>query len=246
MIKNKSDHSLVYTDEFINTIEQDFVFSNKPINRFKVKLETTKNQNAEKKTLLEELKKNINSIENCNLKSNSNHLILGDGKPDSPIMLIGEAPSAIEDEAGKTFQGEVGTLLDKMLLAIEIKRDSIYLSYAINFRPPEDVLSWAAERDAKIVFSNSPEAAVDQAIAVNTDCWVSMSDNPEEAAARAKAFEPYRVNLSDNGVFLHCLPAYRGNEVEARVIDGPQSVVFDEAENRNHIQKAILLWCFEG
>lgn len=138
MIKNKSDHSLVYTDEFINTIEQDFVFSNKPINRFKVKLETTKNQNAEKKTLLEELKKNINSIENCNLKSNSNHLILGDGKPDSPIMLIGEAPSAIEDESGKTFQGEVGTLLDKMLMAIEIKRDSIYLSYAINFRPPED------------------------------------------------------------------------------------------------------------
>ena len=138
MIKNRSDHSLVYTDEFINTIEQDFVFSNKPINRFKVKLETTKNQNAEKKTLLEELKKNINSIENCNLKSNSNHLILGDGKPDSPIMLIGEAPSAIEDESGKTFQGEVGTLLDKMLLAIEIKRDSIYLSYAINFRPPED------------------------------------------------------------------------------------------------------------
>ena len=138
MIKNKSDHSLVYTDEFINTIEQDFVFSNKPINRFKVKLETTKNQNAEKKTLLEELKKNINSIENCNLKSNSNHLILGDGKPDSPIMLIGEAPSAIEDESGKTFQGEVGTLLDKMLLAIEIKRDSIYLSYAINFKPPED------------------------------------------------------------------------------------------------------------
>ena len=129
---------MVYTDEFINTIEQDFIFSNKPINRFKVKLETTKNQNAEKKTLLEELKKNINSIENCNLKSNSKNLILGDGKPDSPIMLIGEAPSAIEDESGKTFQGEVGTLLDKMLLAIEIKRDSIYLSYAINFRPPED------------------------------------------------------------------------------------------------------------
>ena len=127
----------------------------------------------------------------------------------------------------------------------------LHLAVPENFRPPEDVLSWAAERDAKIVFSNSPEAAVDQAIAVNTDCWVSMSDNPEEAAARAKAFEPYRVtealmNLSDNGVFLHCLPAYRGNEVEARVIDGPQSVVFDEAENRNHIQKAILLWCFEG
>jgi uracil-DNA glycosylase len=138
MIKNNSDHSFVYTEEFINTIEQDFVFSNKPINRFKVNLETTKNQNVDKKALLEELKKNINSIENCNLKSNSKHLILGDGEPDSQIMLIGEAPSATEDESGKTFQGEVGALLDKMLLAIEIKRDSIYLSYAINFRPPED------------------------------------------------------------------------------------------------------------
>ena len=138
MIKNNSDHSFVYTEEFINTIEQDFVFSNKPINRFKVNLETTKNQNVDKKALLEELKKNINSIENCNLKSNSKHLILGDGEPDSQIMLIGEAPSAIEDESGKTFQGEVGVLLDKMLKAIEIKRDSIYLSYAINFRPPED------------------------------------------------------------------------------------------------------------
>ena len=116
----------------------DFIFSEKPINRFKTKIEGNKNCNVEKKILLDELKKNINSIENCNLKSNSNHLILGDGKPDSPIMLIGEAPSAIEDESGKTFQGEVGTLLDKMLLAIEIKRDSVYLSYAINFRPPED------------------------------------------------------------------------------------------------------------
>ena len=138
MFKNKFSQNPVYTDELINTIEHDFIFSNEPINRFKVKLHINKDKNSQKEMLLEELKKKINSIENCNLKSNSNHLILGDGKPDSPIMLIGEAPSAIEDESGKTFQGEVGTLLDKMLLAIEIKRDSIYLSYAINFRPPED------------------------------------------------------------------------------------------------------------
>ena len=138
MIKNKSEHSSVYTDELINTIEQDFIFSNKPINRFKNNTEIDINKNPQKNELLEELKNQINSIENCNLKSNSKNIVLGDGNPNSPIMLIGEAPTTIEDENCKVFQGEVGVLLDKMLNAINIKRNSIYLCYAINFRPPED------------------------------------------------------------------------------------------------------------
>jgi uracil-DNA glycosylase family 4 len=138
MIKNKSEHSSVYTDELINTIEQDFIFSNKPINRFKNNTEIDINKNLQKNELLEELKNLINSIENCNLKSNSKNIILGDGNPNSPIMLIGEAPTTIEDDNCKVFQGEVGVLLDKMLHAINIKRNSIYLCYAINFRPPED------------------------------------------------------------------------------------------------------------
>ena len=138
MIKNKSEHSSVYTDELINTIEQDFIFSNKPINRFKNNTEIDINKNLQKKELLEELKNQINSIENCNLKSNSKNIVLGDGNPNSPIMLIGEAPTTIEDDNCKVFQGEVGVLLDKMLNAINIKRNSIYLCYAINFRPPED------------------------------------------------------------------------------------------------------------
>ena len=138
MIKNKSEHSSVYTDELINTIEQDFIFSNKPINRFKNNTEIDINKNLQKNELLEELKNQINSIENCNLKSNSKNIVLGDGNPNSPIMLIGEAPTTIEDDNCKVFQGEVGVLLDKMLNAINIKRNSIYLCYAINFRPPED------------------------------------------------------------------------------------------------------------
>ena len=138
MIKNKSEHSSVYTDELINTIEQDFIFSNKPINRFKNNTEIDINNNLQKNELLEELKNQINSIENCNLKSNSKNIVLGDGNPNSPIMLIGEAPTMIEDDNCKVFQGEVGVLLDKMLNAINIKRNSIYLCYAINFRPPED------------------------------------------------------------------------------------------------------------
>ena len=138
MTKRDLNQNTKYNENFIDTFESDFSFSNKPINRYKIFNNNVAQDTLNKASRLSELKKQINSIENCNLKSNSNHLILGDGKPDSPIMLIGEAPSAIEDEAGKTFQGEVGTLLDKMLMAIEIKRDSIYLSYAINFRPPED------------------------------------------------------------------------------------------------------------
>ena len=123
--------------ELINTIEPNFIFKDKPINRFNT-LEINNNNQVEKTELLKELKKQINSIENCNLKENSQNLILGDGNINSPIMLIGEAPGAEEDKSSKTFRGEVGELLDKMLLAIGIKRQNIYSSYAINFRPPED------------------------------------------------------------------------------------------------------------
>jgi len=123
--------------ELINTIEPNFIFKDKPINRFNT-LEINNNNQVEKTELLKELKKQINSIENCNLKENSQNLVLGDGNINSPIMLIGEAPGAEEDKSGKTFRGEVGELLDKMLLAIGIKRQNIYSSYAINFRPPED------------------------------------------------------------------------------------------------------------
>ncbi|MDC1177788.1 uracil-DNA glycosylase [Candidatus Pelagibacter sp.] len=127
-----------FDEELINTIEPNFIFKDKPINRFNIIDKNNDSNQADKAKLLLELKKQINSIENCNLKDNSQNLVLGDGNINSPIMLIGEAPGAEEDKSSTTFKGEVGELLNKMLLAIEIKRQNIYCSYTINFRPPED------------------------------------------------------------------------------------------------------------
>jgi len=127
-----------FDEELINTIEPNFVFKNKPINRFNFTENDENGNQTDKAELLNNLIKQINSIENCNLKNNSQNLVLGDGNINSPIMLIGEAPGVEEDKSGMPFKGEIGELLNKMLLAIEIKRKNIYCSYTINFRPPED------------------------------------------------------------------------------------------------------------
>ena len=127
-----------FDDELINTIEPNFVFKNKPINRFNFTDNDEDEKQNNKAKLINNLKKQINSIENCNLKNNSQNLVLGDGNINSPLMLIGEAPGIEEERSGISFKGEIGELLNKMLLAIKIKRENIYCSYAINFRPPED------------------------------------------------------------------------------------------------------------
>ena len=87
---------------------------------------------------LTKLKDQINSIENCSLKNNSKQIIFGDGNINSPIMIIGEAPSDDEYKTGLTFSGEVGDLLKKMLIAINIKKENVYSTYAINFKTLED------------------------------------------------------------------------------------------------------------
>ena len=136
MTKKTLNQNAKYVHELIDLIEPDLAFSNKPINRLNAV--SNNNENTGKLEKLLELKKKINSIENCNLKDNSKNLVMGDGDINSPIMLIGEAPNEDEDVTGLTFQGEVGSLLNKMLLAIEIKREKVYSTYSINFRPPED------------------------------------------------------------------------------------------------------------
>ena len=134
MIKKTINQNDKYVKILKNFIEPDFIFGNNPINRVK----KTENIYQNKNVLLKNLEKKINTIENCNLKNNSKNLILGNGNIDSPLMLIGEAPGKMEDDTGLLFQGEVGDLLNKMLLAINIKREDIYLTYSVNFRPPED------------------------------------------------------------------------------------------------------------
>ena len=138
MTKKTLNQNDISVQEFIDNVEPDFVFSNKPINRFKV-IESIDNSLGQNKLdQLLELKKKINSIENCNLKNNSKNIVMGDGDINSPIMLIGETPGDTEDSSGQSFQGEIGSLLKKMLLAINIKIEKIYSTYSINFRTPED------------------------------------------------------------------------------------------------------------
>jgi len=127
-----------FDEQLINTIEPNFVFKKEPINRFNSIVSNENENQTTKADQLNALKKQINSIENCNLKNNSQNIVVGDGNINSPIMLIGEAPGIEEDKSGTPFKGEIGELLNKMLLAIQIKRKNIYCSYAINFRPPED------------------------------------------------------------------------------------------------------------
>ena len=141
-----------FDDELVNTIEPNFVFKNKPINRFNFTDNDVNEKQNNKAELINNLKKQINSIENCNLKNNSQNLVLGDGNMNSPLMLIGEAPGIEEDRSGMPFKGEIGELLNKMLLAIKIKRENIYCSYAINFRPPEDRKPTAIEIKRYSVF----------------------------------------------------------------------------------------------
>jgi ornithine carbamoyltransferase len=113
--------------------------------------------------------------------------------------------------------------------------------------PRPELLSWAKDEGAEIVLTADPFEAVAGADAVVTDCWVSMGD--EDEGRRHNLLKPYQVNAklmdaaNDGAVFMHCLPAHRGEEVTDEVMDGPQSVVFDEAENRLHAQKGILAWC---
>jgi uracil-DNA glycosylase family 4 len=142
MSKKVINQNANYDSELLNSIESNFIFAINPINRFKNTTSNLKKENdvngVDKEKELNELKLQINSIIDCNLKDNSKKIVLGDGNIYSPIMLVGEAPGMKEDIAGLTFLGEVGDLLKKMLNAINIKKVDIYSTYAVNFRPPED------------------------------------------------------------------------------------------------------------
>jgi DNA polymerase len=138
MTKKPLNQNGIYVQELINNVEPDFVFSDKPINRFNVVENKELDKNKEKSIQLSELREKINTIENCKLKNNSKKIIFGDGDINSSIMIIGEAPGEEEETSNHSFKGEIGLLLKKMLSAINIKIEKAYTTYSINFRPPED------------------------------------------------------------------------------------------------------------
>ena len=166
MSKKVLNQNTKYLQELIETIEPNFIFNNKPINRFKITNKMENSTDPDKENKLLELKKQLNSIENCNIKSDSKNLIMGDGNVNSPIMFIGEAPGENENNSGKSFQGDMGLLLDKMLSAINIVRKKIYLTYTINFSPPTDRKPTSQEIKRYSVFLKEHISIIDPKIIV--------------------------------------------------------------------------------
>ena len=128
--KNQND---IINSELINSYNIDYVFSDRPINRFKTKplVEDISNK-------LNDLITEIQNIQNCELKNNANKLVFNDGNNLSKIMIVGEGPGQKEDEIGKPFVGDAGMLLNKMLKAININREKVYITNVVNYRPPNN------------------------------------------------------------------------------------------------------------
>ena len=143
--------------------------------------------------------------------------------------------------------GDANNVLASWVQAAQRFGFSLHIATPKAIGLPPTVLEWSRSAQADIVLTEDPRAAVENADCVVTDCWLSMGD--EEKTSRSKLLKPYQVDSSlmsgaaKDAIFMHCLPAHRGEEVTDEVIDGPQSVVFDEAENRLHAQKGILAWC---
>jgi DNA polymerase len=132
-MKKKLNQKLINLIEYYNLINANLLFNNTPINRYNNDFHIS---NDTKKLKLEKLKKNIHLIKNCELKKSATNLVFGDGNIDAKIMIIGEGPGAQEDSEGIPFVGRAGKLLDKMLEAIQLDRDKVYISNVVNYRPP--------------------------------------------------------------------------------------------------------------
>ncbi len=163
------------------------------------------------------------------------------------IMTYEEHRGSIEGKT-VTWVGDYNNVLVSWMQAAE------HFNFTIRVAIPDELLTETAvidrlrERGVRIELCDTAGEAADGSDLIITDTWLSMGD--EDAEHRHNLLKPYQVNTTlmahakDDALFMHCLPAHRGEEVTDEVIDGPQSVVFDEAENRLHAQKGIMAWCF--
>ena len=144
--------------------------------------------------------------------------------------------------------GDGNNVLNSLIEAAGLMKFTVRVAGPSGYEPDPGYIERARAAGGEVVLTQDARSAVDGARAVVTDCWVSMGQR--ETNAQVTAMEPYQVDeallaaASPGATFLHCLPAHRGEEVTDAVIDGPQSAVWDEAENRIHAQKSILRWVF--
>jgi ornithine carbamoyltransferase len=151
---------------------------------------------------------------------------------------------------GKTvaWSGDCNNVLASFMHAAKRFDFALRVAAPPELRPTDALLDWVRKNKANVEITTDPFEAVEGADCVVSDAWVSMGDKDE--GRRHNLLKPYQVNsrlmraARPDAIFMHCLPAHRGEEVTEEVIDGPQSVVFDEAENRLHAQKGILAWVF--
>ncbi len=148
------------------------------------------------------------------------------------------------------WTGDCNNVLTSWMHAAERLRFRLNIASPAELSPHKRLLEWVKETGADIHLGRDPFKAVENADCVVTDTWVSMGD--KDGKRRHNLLKPYQVNARlmaaarPDAIFLHCLPAHRGEEVTDEVIDGPQSFVFDEAENRLHAQKGVLAWCLHA
>ncbi|QPC43574.1 ornithine carbamoyltransferase [Kaustia mangrovi] len=165
------------------------------------------------------------------------------------LLTVEEKKGPIEAQT-VAWTGDVSNVANSWIHAAARLGFELRLAFPEELAPDPKLVSWARECNARIHLTHDAQEAVSGADCVVTDTWVSMS--VDEPGSRHNLLKPYQVNealmarAKGDAIFLHCLPAHRGEEVTAEVIDGPRSVIFDEAENRLHIQKGILAWCLGG
>ena len=173
-----------------------------------------------------------------------------------PCQIMADVMT-FEEHRGPIKGKTVAWLGDANNVAISWLHAAVRFGFAFRVATPKDyalptqVIQWARAEGAEIVTTTDPMEAAKGADCIVTDTWISMGDE-DQTARRLRALTPYQVNsrvmrhARKNALFMHCLPAHRGQEVSDDVIDGPQSVVWDEAENRLHAQKGILAWCLNA
>ena len=165
------------------------------------------------------------------------------------VMTFEERRGLIEGHT-VAWTGDGNNVLTSWMHAADRFRFTLRVATPPELRPEKKLLDWVKESKADIQVTTDPEEAVAGADCVVTDTWVSMGDR--DGASRHNMLKRYQVNArlmskaKPDALFMHCLPAHRGQEVTDEVMDGPQSVVFDEAENRLHVQKGILAWCLHA
>jgi ornithine carbamoyltransferase len=176
-----------------------------------------------------------------------------------PCQLLADLLT-IQEHKGKlaglklAYVGDGNNMANSYMLAGAVAGLHVFVATPVGYEPDGDVVARASElalaNGGSVSVSNSPTEAIEGADVVATDTWVSMGQESEKQE-RVRAFSGFTIDAvlmghaKNDAIVLHCLPAYRGYEISAEVLDGPQSVIWDQAENRLHAQKALMVWLAE-